>query len=95
MSQCPKCSTPREAGDRFCGKCGERLVEAESGDDAALTQQSLRLSDVHYNLGMVYYKKGDYAKALEAWEKGIGQDPDNAVLKQSIQDVQQKLASPD
>lgn len=84
MSECPNCQTPYAPGDRFCNQCGQRLVEADPDQGGGLTQRSLSLADVHYNLGQVYFKKKEYRKAIEAWERGLRQDPDNAFLKERI-----------
>lgn len=91
MAQCPKCQTPSEPDDRFCSQCGERLALPEFSEAEGLTQKALSLSDVHYNLGMVYLKKGEYSKALEYWEKGIRQDPGNEFLQKCIADIKEKM----
>lgn len=94
MSECPKCQTPCESEDRFCGQCGERLAMPELSAEGGRTQKALSLSDVHYNLGMVYYKKGEYHKALEYWERGMRQDPGNPFLQKCIAEVREKLQNP-
>lgn len=50
---------------------------------------------MQYSLGLVYYKKGDYGKALEAWERGLQQDPDNTFLKERIAEVGKRLEGSD
>jgi tetratricopeptide (TPR) repeat protein len=93
MPECPKCQTPCGPEDRFCSQCGERLAVPELSGGGR-TQKALSLSEVHYNLGMVYYKKGEYRKALEYWEKGLGQDPGNAFLQKCIAEAREKLQEP-
>lgn len=93
MSECPNCQTPYAPGDRFCNQCGQRLLEPEAAPGGGHTQRSLSLADVHYNLGLVYFKKEEYRKALEAWERGLRQDPDNAFLKERVAEVKALLAS--
>lgn len=91
MSECPKCQTTSEPGDRFCSQCGERLAAPEFREEGGLTQKALSLADVQYNLGMVYFKKGEYHKALEYWEKGLRQDPGNEVLQKCIAEAKEKI----
>jgi tetratricopeptide (TPR) repeat protein len=91
MSECPNCQAPCEPDDRFCSQCGERLSEPEFEEKEGLTQKSLSLAQVHYNLGMVYYKKGEYRKALQCWEKGLQQDPANTFLQKCIAELKEKL----
>jgi len=67
------------------------VAAPEFREEEGRTQKALSLSDVHYNLGMVYYKKGEYRKALEYWEKGIRQDPDNVFLQKCIAEAKEKM----
>lgn len=92
MTTCPKCKAAADDGDRFCNQCGARLEESSADEAAGQTQKSLKLSDVHYNLGLVYYKKEEFDKALEAWERGLQQDPDNPFLRKSVDDLKARLA---
>lgn len=91
MSECPSCKTPCEEGDRFCNQCGGR-IETTEDPGGGHTQKALSLSDVQYNLGVVYYKKGELAKALECWEKGLRQTPDNAFLQERIVELKEEIA---
>jgi len=56
--------------------------------DSGRTQKSLNLVDVHYNLGLVYFDKGQYQKALEIWERTLARDPDNGILQERIAEAQ-------
>ena len=91
MPQCPRCKTVCEPDDRYCNQCGIRLVGDEFVDSGARTQKSLDLVDVHYNLGLVYFKKGKYREALETWEKGLTRAPGNEALQERIREVKQKM----
>jgi hypothetical protein len=39
---CPSCATGHEDGERFCGRCGVPLVEAEGGRDGIMLPESER-----------------------------------------------------
>ena len=84
MPECPECSTPHQDGDRYCHHCGHRLVSAQSMASGARTRKSLDLVDVHFNLGLVYFKKGQYSQALQTWQKALARDPGNELLEQHI-----------
>ncbi|MEW6755685.1 MAG: tetratricopeptide repeat protein [Candidatus Latescibacterota bacterium] len=92
MPECPSCKSPYAAADRYCSQCGRRLSTVEYMDSGARTQKSLDLVDVHYNLGLVYYKKGRFAEALETWQKGLARDPSNQNLLARIAEVRRRLA---
>jgi hypothetical protein len=46
--QCPNCKEPVEAGARFCGNCGQPILEAESDEQAKQIGQTL-ISQVYSN----------------------------------------------
>ena len=84
MNICPKCKAPYEPEDRYCGQCGERLPLSDA-EEKGLTQKALSLSDVRYKLGMVYYQKGQYAKAVEVWQKLLEDHPDTPSVQSLIE----------
>jgi Tfp pilus assembly protein PilF len=84
MPECPECSTPHQEGDRYCNQCGQRLFDADQMASGARTQKSLDLVDVHFNLGLVYFKKGQHRQALETWEKALARDPGNQLLEEHV-----------
>lgn len=90
MPECPNCKAQCESEDRYCSQCGARLNQAEFVDSDA-TQRSLGLVDVQYNLGLVYFKKEEYQKALETWQKALSMDPDNEILQQRIGEARERL----
>ena len=92
MPECPNCQTPYNPDDRYCNQCGERLDQEEFLDSGARTQKALDLVDVHYNLGLVYFKKDQHRQALETWEKALARDPGNQMLKERIAEVKERLA---
>ena len=91
MPECPHCETPYESGDRYCGQCGTRLITPKFMNSGAQTQKSLSLADVHYNLGLVYFKKGRYQEALETWDKALEKDPANTLLQKRIAEAKARL----
>ena len=93
MAECPHCKTPyaEEASHNYCNECGRRLGGTLVMDSGARTQKAMDLIDVHYNLGLVYYKKGQYREALATWEKALARDPDNEMLKEKLEEVKGRL----
>ncbi len=63
-------SRPGAAAGRMPGQPGS------GSDPDRKTRIALNLSDVRFNLGLVYFKKGDYARAIETWEKELDRGPD-------------------
>ena len=91
MPECPNCKTLYGPEDRYCNQCGDRLIEPEFMDSGARTQKSLSLIDVHYDLGLVYFKKGKFQEALEVWEKALSREPGNEMLQERIDEVKARL----
>ncbi len=89
MSNCPRCGASREPEDRYCAQCGQRLLPF-SAVGAMNTQKTLDIADVQYKLGMVYFKKEDYLRAAEVWEKVLKERPDDSELKALIQDARSR-----
>lgn len=81
-NSCPRCGSVIYKEDRFCGICGFNLAHKSTAKPVAGTQVDLKLSDIRFNLAMIYYKKGDYAKALDAFENLLKEDPDNPQVKE-------------
>ncbi|HEY1270552.1 MAG TPA: tetratricopeptide repeat protein [Terriglobales bacterium] len=57
-----------------------RLSQLGKFDDAIAVLQELSakqptLKGIHHELGVAYYKKGDYPKAIEAFKKALTEDP--------------------
>ena len=47
MDKCPRCNTPVKPGQKFCTKCGERLVEAKPDAQQAQQPQQAPQDDAH------------------------------------------------
>jgi Tfp pilus assembly protein PilF len=75
MKRCPRCGTGANEEDAYCGSCGYHLLV--EGSTPGVTQKELKADDIRLNLGMVYYKMGKYAQAVEVFEKILQHDPDN------------------
>ena len=71
MAECSRCHALARPEDRYCGVCGERLTQSAWRQGIAHTRRSLSLVEVHYSLGVVYARKGDYGRALEAWGRAL------------------------
>jgi len=65
---------------------GVKLDEAESLIERALEQ---RPKDGYYmdSLAWVYYKKGDYARALKVQQKAVAEVPDDATMQEHMGDI--------
>ena len=86
MSNCSECGAKCEPEDRYCPQCGRRM-SGSTGGGSVDTQKSLDLSEIQYNLGMVYFKKQEYQRAIETWEKVLGRRPDDGELKRLIEEA--------
>ena len=84
MAQCPRCHALVQAKDQYCGHCGERLAQPAWRQELAHTQRALSLADVHYNLGLVYARKGQYREALAAWERALERATAGDALREKI-----------
>ncbi len=67
MIFCPRCAKSGNSDDRFCGFCGYNLMVQNASD--FVTKQSLKVKDIKFDLGLVYFKEGKYQKAFEIFEK--------------------------
>jgi cytochrome c-type biogenesis protein CcmH/NrfG len=56
-----------------------------------MTQKALDVTDVRYRLGMVYFKKDQYARAVEIWEKILAERPQDKDLERLIEDARNRL----
>lgn len=73
MIVCSNCGIRCEDEDEFCGQCGQPIDFF--GHAPTLTQKELKACDIHYNLGVVYFKMGKYEQALESIEKLLRENP--------------------
>ena len=89
MHTCSECGAGYEDEDRYCPQCGNRLAEGNA-TEAINTQESLDLFDVQYKLGLVYYRKGDYPRAVETWEKVLARRPGDIDLASLVEDARSR-----
>ncbi len=75
MTVCPRCGKPHGTDDRFCGFCGYNLT-VESRSDF-VTQRDLKVKDIRFNLGVLYFNEKKYAEAGEIFEKILHDTPDH------------------
>lgn len=75
MRICPRCSKSYDSQDKFCGFCGFNLAALQTAE--MVTQRALNASDIHFNLGVVYYKMGKFEQAKHTFEKCLAENPDN------------------
>lgn len=62
--------------DKFCIRCGARLLEMDDQSDPMLmTQRVMHAAEVHYRLGNVYFRKGDLDQAISSWTQALRIDP--------------------
>ncbi len=90
MTYCPRCSSEHEPEDLYCPQCGQRLSSYDSKEGPIGTQRTMELYGVQYRLGIVYFKKGDYGRALEVWERALRERPNDEELKNLIRDARNR-----
>ncbi|MFH1568005.1 MAG: tetratricopeptide repeat protein [Gemmatimonadota bacterium] len=87
MAECPRCHALAGPEDRYCGLCGERLAHPAWRQEVTYTRRSLSLVDVHYNLGLVYARKGEYRRALEVWERALERAASGDAVRQQVEEA--------
>ena len=75
MNLCPRCARSCENEDRFCGICGYNLTVQNASD--FVTKYAVRVKDIQFDLGVVYFREGKYQEAFEIFERIHRDDPDN------------------
>lgn len=83
MEDCPRCGKQIYSEDLFCGACGISLLARNS--TAAATQKDLKLLDIQLSLGIVYFKKQEFEKAVDCFRKVLNADPKNISAQKLIQ----------
>jgi ABC-type phosphate transport system ATPase subunit len=89
MNACNYCSEDLVSGDRYCTKCG-RQSSSLASEGEVTTQKALDVTDVRYRLGMVYYKKNQFSRAIQIWEKILEERPGDRDLDALIQDARRQ-----
>jgi len=75
MAVCPRCGKAHGSVDRFCGFCGYNLT-VESRSDF-VTQRDLKVKDIRFNLGVLYFNENKYSEAMDIFEKILQDTPDH------------------
>ena len=74
--------------DKFCIRCGARLLPMDDQSDALLmTQRVMHAAEVHYRLGNVYFRKGDVDQAISSWTQALRIDPGLEPARQMLEKV--------
>jgi tetratricopeptide (TPR) repeat protein len=72
--------------DKFCIRCGARLLPMDDQTDALLmTQRVMHAAEVHYRLGNVYFRRGDLDQAISSWTQALRIDPDLEPARQMLE----------
>ncbi len=82
-TSCPNCHFDDclEA-DRYCIKCGQRLLRAGlSDEDCTATKRVYDSTMVHVRLGIVYLQNGKRDRAMASWKMALDLDPMNKEAK--------------
>ncbi len=87
---CSICSASYQVGDRYCPQCGERCSSAYALEGMS-THRSLNILEIQYRLGMVYFRKGDYVRAVAVWEKVKKGRPRDSRLDGILDDARSRL----
>lgn len=75
MAVCPRCGKAHGSDDRFCGFCGYNLT-VESRSDF-VTQRDLKVKDIRFNLGVLYFNGNKYEEAVDIFGKILHDTPDH------------------
>ena len=90
MKQCSNCRCEISTEDLYCGQCGMLLQSSEL--KPAITKAEIRIEEVRFNLGMVYFKMGKYCKAIEMFEKTIAINPKNLASMEMLNRANEALS---
>ena len=72
--------------DKYCVRCGARLLPMDDRTDALLmTQRVMHAAEVHYRLGNVYFRRGDLDQAISSWTQALRIDPDLEPARQMLE----------
>jgi tetratricopeptide (TPR) repeat protein len=74
--------------DKFCIRCGARLLPMDDKQDSLLmTQRVMQAAEIHYRLGNVYFRKGDLDQAISSWTQALSIDPGLEPARQMLDKV--------
>ena len=82
-ASCPNCHFDDcLEGDKYCIKCGHRLIRAASYDEKnTATKRVYDSTVVHVRLGLVYLQNGKRDRAIASWKAAMELDPENREAK--------------
>jgi tetratricopeptide (TPR) repeat protein len=81
MKTCSRCDNPVDLADKYCGSCGINLATQARNERPLSTLQSLKVSDIRFNLGVVYLKAGKFAQAIATFGEILEKDPENLQVR--------------
>ena len=74
--------------DKFCIRCGARLLAMDDRQDTLLmTQRVMHAAEVHYRLGNVYFRRGELDQAISSWTQALALDPGLQPARQMLEKV--------
>ena len=91
MSSCPKCQAESYPEDRYCHQCGSKLRNSFSTSGGKVTQKAMKVGDIRYKLGMIYFKRGKYQEAVKEWQKLLEEESENIAVRQLIDEARREL----
>lgn len=77
--ECNRCGFEIEENDVFCGGCGLNLLSKSS--TPGLTSQGIDVVDIQINLGIVYFKKKEFDRALTLFKEVLKIRPDHETAR--------------
>jgi tetratricopeptide (TPR) repeat protein len=89
MDGCPRCGAKVDPEDLFCGKCGMNIFAHQH--TPGVTLQELRLGDVQLSLGIIYFKKAEYKKAIEIFGKVLKDNANHLQAKRLLNQAKKAL----
>lgn len=89
MDGCPRCGTKSHPDDLFCGQCGFNLLAHQQNLGATLKE--LKVGDVQLSLGIIYFKKKEYEKARETFQRILRKDAKNMHARRLLNQAQKSL----
>ncbi len=76
MKRCLRCGFSNNEEDKFCACCGINLEKQQK--ETIGTQQTLKASDIRFNLGIVYFKENKFVLAMQTFAGILEKDPGNS-----------------
>lgn len=89
MNMCPRCGKTHKPEDRFCGFCGCNVTVQNMSD--FVTKPAMKLSDIQFDLAILYFKEEKYAESVEVFQKLLQEHPDNLQVIDMLQRAQVAL----